>query len=140
MLLEAGVDIYSVSKLLGHSDVRITQKVARSRVVGRIQRDSHAGGSEDLLSVQDEWCLQVRGNALRHRDRFVHPDKVLEQDRELIATESGDHISRADTCLQPLRDGQRVSVYSRQTEDAVAVSPAEQETASVTSVFRRPTL
>jgi integrase/recombinase XerD len=27
MLLESGVDIYSVSKLLGHSDVRITQKV-----------------------------------------------------------------------------------------------------------------
>jgi integrase len=27
MLLEAGIDIYSLSKLLGHSDVRITQKV-----------------------------------------------------------------------------------------------------------------
>ncbi len=27
MLLELGVDIYSVSKLLGHSDVRITEKV-----------------------------------------------------------------------------------------------------------------
>ena len=41
---------------------------------------------------------------------------------------------------KPLRDGQRVSVYSRSTEDVVAVSPAEQETASVASVFKRPTL
>ncbi len=27
MLIEAGVDIYTVSRLLGHADVRITQKV-----------------------------------------------------------------------------------------------------------------
>jgi len=27
MLIEAGVDIYAVSRLLGHTDVRITQEV-----------------------------------------------------------------------------------------------------------------
>ena len=27
MLIEAGVDIYTVSRLLGHADVRITQEV-----------------------------------------------------------------------------------------------------------------
>ncbi len=76
MLIESGVDIYTVSRLLGHSDVRITQKVY-APICGLFMASEQAKMGQYLRNALPQNCPDGPGQANLHPPCTQHPTVLL---------------------------------------------------------------
>ena len=68
--------------------------------------------------------LQLFLNALRHVRRVAEIRNAVEQDRELVTTQAGDHINFADAMLKPARHRNQQLIADRVAQTVVHVLEA----------------
>src|SRR5579864_3358649 len=91
--------------------------VDRSRLVDH--RDAEACLDEDLLAVEVERLVQELDDPLSHVCSILWPGGLLEQDRELVATEAGRRVGGTNARGQPLGHLQKNLVPGRMSEAVV---------------------
>jgi len=72
-------------------------------VVG-VDRDADAGVDVERDPLEDQRLGESVPELLRHQQGSVGVVHGLEEDTELVATESGDAVVRAHLCLETLAD------------------------------------
>ena len=85
-----------------HRLVGVADQVLGRRLATGADRDADTGRDGGVVSVDAERVLQRRLDPLGHRDRVTHVGNVLEQDRELVSTESRDRVLGPYAGLDPL--------------------------------------
>ncbi len=75
-----------------HRHVGIAQQFVGPRIARVRKRDPDRRRGEQLLAVDPHRLRQRVDHALRRAVRFVLARDVLEQDRELVPAEAGDHV------------------------------------------------
>src|SRR5215213_5644397 len=77
--------------------VRVPQEVGRPYGATVTKGDPHAGGDGDFVLGDGERLVQGRQQTLRDTDRSTRIPEVCEQDGELVPTETGGAVPRAET-------------------------------------------
>ena len=106
-----------------HRDVRVPEELLRSlrsdRPVRTRARDPDARSDEDLLPVELERRVQRLEDPVGDVGRTDALATVLEQDRELVATEAGRRVRRAEARPEPLPDLAQQAVAGRMAQRIV---------------------
>ena len=104
---------------LVHGQIRVAEQFLRLRLRGGAQRDTDAAGDEHLPPLHDERLLELRGDPLRLLGGPGHARHSLQQDAELVATQSRHGVRRAETALDPAADLDQELVPHRVAEAVV---------------------
>src|ERR671911_1646938 len=92
----------SPALLLGpvHRRVGIHEKGLRRLRPGVAQADAYAGSGEQLTSLQKERSLQFLSDPLCYTHCYLRAVDVLDEHHELVASEAGQAILRAQAALE----------------------------------------
>ncbi len=83
--------------------VGAAQHVLRMIVRITVDGDPETHRRERFILTNANWCLQRRLQPLRDARRVARLANVLEEKRELVAAEAGEHVQRAKTAGEPSR-------------------------------------
>ena len=92
---------------LVHRDVGLLQELLgrRERALGIVHHaDPHARPDDNLAAVDPDRLAEGVFDAFGNAHGIVRPSHVVDQHRELVATESGGDIHRSDRAAQPFGD------------------------------------
>src|SRR5215813_12887581 len=90
-------------------------------VVAGTHRDADAGRGEHFVATEVERRIKFLFNALRQRRRLARTCDAIEQNRELVAAETRNHVNFADAVLQTARHGNQKLISDCVTEAVVYV-------------------
>ena len=89
-----------------HRGVRLAQQHVRGGLVAA-ERDADADADADLVSPRSTGSAIGLHHPARHVLRLVEVGEVLEQHRELVATQPGDGVRAPHAAAQAVRDGEQ---------------------------------
>src|SRR5205085_1346911 len=87
-----------------HGDVGVAQQAIGVGPLRSAQREANAGTDENLTLANRDRRAQRLANPLGDLGGFGFVFELLEQNRELVAAESGNRIAAADATLEARRD------------------------------------
>ena len=79
-----------------HGDIRVAEHLVRRVTVRAGRGDPDAGPDEELLSAVDEGRLELGEHPPADVHRRLAVDRVLDENRELVAAHPGDRVARPD--------------------------------------------
>ena len=98
---------------------RIADHVGRQLIIHAAEQYSNACGGEDILIAQLDRCREHLLSAIGYFTYDLLIAYVIEQNRELIATQPRGGIARPQALLQPARDRDQELVADRVSKAVV---------------------
>ena len=104
---------------LVHGQVGVAEQGAGVVGAAVTQGDADADRGEHLLASQPEGAHQLRLDPVREAGGAAHARHLLQQDRELVAAQSGHGVRRSHAALEPAGDRHQELVAQRVSEAVV---------------------